>query len=165
MTVPQRTETPRMAWLQKANASVAALQRDMLELLKSPKTHWAFAQLAMRVLRAVLSRDQPVQPAIAEHVARLAISDDPGMRLHAQTTLVHILYLSKLQSFTDGIDLYLERMHQPLKHCEPTQYTDAPEKRAAMFHAPLSSTSHLHDRPVEGWLVWPAYDTYYTNCH
>ena len=162
MTVPQRTETPRMAWLQKANASVAALQRDMLELLKSPKTHWAFAQLAMRVLRAVLSRDQPVQPAIAEHVARLAISDDPGMRLHAQTTLVHILYLSKLQSFTDGIDLYLERMHQPLKHCEPTQYTDAPEKRAAMFHAPLSSTSHLHDRPVEGWLVWPAYDTYYT---
>lgn len=161
-TVPPGTETPRMAWLQKVDASAAALQHSMLEILQSPKTHWAFAQLAIRALRAALRRDEPVQPAIAEHVARLAISDDPGMRLHAQTTLVHILYLAKLQSFSGGADLYLERMHQPLKHSEPTQYTDAPEERAAMFHAPLNSTSHLHDRPVEGWLVWPVYDTYYT---
>ena len=153
------------SWLELVRTSNEALQSDLLAMLHAPQTHWAFAQLALRALRAVLRRDTPVRADIAERVAQLAISDDPDLRVYAQSTLVRMLYLAKLQTFSRGQDLYLECMHQPLKRQERTAASATASmtkpERAAMFHEPLTASSHLYDKDTDAWLVQPTVDTYY----
>lgn len=150
---------PSAAWPQSDKDAHAALCEELLASLVHPDTHWAYAQLCVRALRALLRRDQPLSPAMATQFARLAVSDNPEMRMYAQAALVRVLYLGKLQSLSTGWDTLFERAHPPNKHTEPLQATS---ERAAAYRAPLDADAHLHDKGPEGWLVWPSTDTYYT---
>lgn len=146
-------ETPAM------DEAHAALCDELLAMLVHPQTHWAYAQLSVRALRALLRRDRPIPASLATHVARLAISENPEMRMHAQAALVRVLYFIKLQALSTGTDTLFECAHQPLKHTAPLGQVSA---RAAAYCAPLTPEAHLHDKGPEGWLVWPRTDTYYT---
>lgn len=141
------------------SGAYAALRDELLAALVHPNTHWAYAQLGVRALGALLRRDEPVPPAVATHLARLAVSDSPEMRTYAQAALVRVLYLVKLQALSSGTDTLFERTHPPNKHTEPP---GAPAERAAAYRLPLDAQAHLHDKGPEGWLVWPRTDTYYT---
>lgn len=153
-------ESNRPAWLTLVDETHATLHKELLALLASPRTHWAFALLSLRTIRALLRRDRPCDTRLVTLLAQLAISDNLDLRHHAQQTLVRCLYLIKLRTFSEGMALYLEQASPPYKHRGPV---GDPEARMQAYATPRTMATPLHDKSVEGWLVWPPTTPYYVS--
>lgn len=135
-----------------------ALLQELLRVLQSPDTHWAYKLVALGIARARMPRNRPVSAALMSVITQLAVSSNPEVRNHAQTALTRALYIVKLRSLASGDDVHWERAHQPLKHEVPLGDVAA---RTAAFCQPVTRDTQLHDKGVEGWLAWSSRDTYY----
>lgn len=159
-------DAARSARAAHALAEHAALVDAVYAVATHPATHWAFALLALRVLRALLRRDVPPDARVAAYFAREAVSPNPIVRRHAQQALERVLYWVKMRTLADGAEgVLLETAAHPLKRvvAAPVPLPDAERAaRVAAYAAPLTPDARLRDKaPAPGWLASGAVDTYY----
>ena len=156
----QAVREARRARVADAQRDTDALLDNALAVARAPGTHWAYAIYAVRLLRAAMRRDVAPDAALASHLVREAVSENPTMRRHAHAALAQLLYLVKLRTLSGGnVEvLCLEQAHHPLRR---TAQLPVPVDEAyaaayfAAFSGELAPGTQLRDKGYTGWLVWP----------
>lgn len=165
--------------MQKAKAKVAErnlneakayneLVASLLELLKDPKVHWRFANMAANFLELLLRSDTPPSAELVAFANRCIVSELPAMRKIGISSTSRILLYIKQRTFAQGDAemLLVKETHNPRKHLVqtpqplPSGYT---QQFLESSWIPVSDprNCHLVDNMVTGWYVWPkSYQAY-----
>lgn len=150
----------------------AKLNPVLLKIARDPHVHWSFAQFAARILRALIRRDQPINPEVASYFVQELISDNPNLRKYATGALTRLLYFIKLRTLcASDQDLTVGKSSNPLKLKETLPVPMTREYENELFASlvvPMDAgegeSSHrakYRDRSHPGWLVWGKQETYY----
>ncbi|KPV77183.1 uncharacterized protein RHOBADRAFT_25084 [Rhodotorula graminis WP1] len=141
------------------NAAYDELLPELLKLAADPSTHHRYVLICIRLVRAMIRRDQPQRANVAGYMAKQLISELPNQRTHAMLALTKLLHFIKLRTTcgASGEDLLLQKTSNPLKHKTelphplPADFTD---KFIASFSEPMTKDTKLSDKASTGWLVW-----------
>jgi proteasome activator subunit 4 len=141
------------------NAGCEELIPQLLEIAQDPRTHWRYQTIATRFIRALIRRDQPLDPRITKFISEQLVSDLPSVRGHAESSLTKILHFVKLRSFSaTPTQLLLQEPHNPLKqelelpHPLPSNFTD--DFLASLKQPMTAPDTKLCDKQSTGWLIW-----------
>jgi proteasome activator subunit 4 len=165
--------------MQRAKAKVAERHQNetkaygelitsLLEILKDPKVHWRFANMAANFLELLLRSDAPPSAELVEFATNCIVSELPAMRKIGISSTSRILLYIKQRTFAQGDDeiLLVKETQNPRKHLVdtpqplPAGYTDNFLEES---WTPISDISKcdLVDNVVTGWYVWPkSYQAY-----
>ncbi|KAM5538277.1 hypothetical protein V8D89_008164 [Ganoderma adspersum] len=142
--------------------AIAETTDAILAIANDERTHWRYAIVAVRCLRALIRRDVPLNPAHVEYMFAKSHDSNASMRYYAQRGIMKITRYVKLRTLSDGpVDLALEQNHHPLRQKvpveEPTRdfFTSTLEE----YKTPLDLERARHepliqDKLASGWLVW-----------
>ncbi|KAI8578771.1 hypothetical protein K450DRAFT_245430 [Umbelopsis ramanniana AG] len=152
--------------LQNETKAYGELVASLLELLKDPKVHWRFANMAANFLELLLRSDTPPSAELVEFANRCIVSELPAMRKIGISSTSRILLYIKQRTFAQGDDemLLVKETQNPRKHLVDTPQP-LPSGYTRQFlensWTPIGSDCDLVDNMVTGWYVWPkSYEAY-----
>ncbi|KDQ54765.1 hypothetical protein JAAARDRAFT_71570 [Jaapia argillacea MUCL 33604] len=133
----------------------------ILEIANSSKTHWRYSIVAIRCLRTLIRRDEPLSPELARYFLEKSYDSHPSMRYYAQRAVMKISRYIKVRTFNHGfVDMVQEQNHNPLRVKvrvqEPSANTtsDFLEGFKATLNPDTNPETFLCDKITSGWLVW-----------
>ncbi|KAF9785996.1 hypothetical protein BJ322DRAFT_1005050 [Thelephora terrestris] len=158
--VVHRCQQKRIERTTLMNTANSELVRMLLEIAGSSKTHWRYGIVAVRCLRTLVRKDEPITASHFKFFVEKTCDDHPS--IYSQRAVMKVLRFIKLRTTTsDPIDLILERNHNPLKK---SLEIDNPSRSFTSQHlADLKTPVSLKDasgmpiyfeRTLTGWLVW-----------
>jgi len=139
-SIVSRCRTQRVKRLQLTNSAVSETTEALLEIAKSPKTHWRYAIAAVRCLRTFIRRDLPMGSLHIRHLVEKTYDSHASVRYYAQRAVMKISRYIKLRTLArDPIDLVLEQNHNPLRRTVPVMQPthDFTSRWLAEFRTPL----------------------------
>lgn len=93
-----------------------AMVISILQVALRPKTHWRYVQIATRFLSALLRRDVPVLPGVAQFFLEHSISPQPTIRASAQLAIVKLATFVKMRTYSKSPEeLWLDEWSHPLE--------------------------------------------------
>ncbi|KAI1797633.1 hypothetical protein LXA43DRAFT_1126323 [Ganoderma leucocontextum] len=160
--VSERCKKQRVERIALTDKATTETTDAVLAIANDERTHWKYAIVAVRCLRALVRRDAPLNPAHVEYMFAKSHDSNASMRYYAQRGIMKISRYVKLRTLAEGpVDLALEQNHHPLRRKvpveEPTRdfFTSALEE----YKTPLDLERARHeplirDKLGSGWLVW-----------
>lgn len=86
------------ARVKQKDVACAELIPVLLQMATDPQTHWRYAIVALRFIRALIRRDQPLSVDIARYLADQLVSELPSARAYAYQTMTKFLFFVKLRT-------------------------------------------------------------------
>ena len=84
--------------VRQKDEAYAALVPQVLAIAQSPSTHWRYSIVALRFVRALIRRDQPLPLDVVRFMAEQLVSDLPTARSHATLAMTKLLFFVKLRT-------------------------------------------------------------------
>ncbi|KAJ7456643.1 hypothetical protein FB451DRAFT_1276697 [Mycena latifolia] len=131
-----------------------AMVTSILEVALRPKTHWRYVQIATRFLAALLRRDVPALPGVAQFFLEHSISPQPTIRASAQLAIVKLTMFIKMRTYAKSPEeLWLDEWSHPLE--KVVRVTD-PAAFLKSFESPVDETEQAAyvDKINTGFLLW-----------
>ncbi|PCH33392.1 ARM repeat-containing protein [Wolfiporia cocos MD-104 SS10] len=160
--IVKRCEAQRVARVQMANASANEITETLLNIAKSPRTHWRYAIYAVRCLRTLIRRDASTSPSHIRYLIERTYDSNATMRYYAQRAIIKMSRYVKLRTLArTPVDLVLEQNHNPLRRKVPVP--DASQEFTlqclAAYREPLDIEQArreplLCDKIQSGWIAW-----------
>ncbi|KAI0757264.1 hypothetical protein C8Q80DRAFT_1132754 [Daedaleopsis nitida] len=134
----------------------------VLDIANDTHTHWKYAIIAARCLRALIRRDMPLKSGHIEYLLKKAHDSNANMRYYAQRGIMKVSRYVKLRALAGGpIDFALEQNHNPLRKKVPVvQMTrEYAERLLADYRTPLDlerarTEPLIRDKLDSGWIAW-----------
>ncbi|KAI5124439.1 hypothetical protein M0805_008323 [Coniferiporia weirii] len=148
------------------NEAVKQTVDTVLSIAKNPNTHWRYAIIALRILRTLIRRDQPLTAEQMKYFLDMTHDSHPSIRYYAQRAVMKSLRHVKLRTFLQSPeDIAMEQNHNPLRvkfelgplldNTLNTRYLEGFKNRVDTDKARLEPI--LQDKAIAGWLAWPAH--------
>ncbi|KAL0579785.1 Proteasome activator BLM10 [Marasmius crinis-equi] len=144
------------------NEAADATGAAVMDIGKSPETHWRYAIVALRCLRTLIRRDKPLTPAQMTYFLERVHDSHPTIRYYAQRGVMKGTRNIKLRSYCPTlIDLYKGKNYNPLKvsiDAEPSHATtlqSLKEYRTPIDLDHAKGDVFLLDKTPPGWLTLP----------
>ncbi|KAJ7225864.1 hypothetical protein GGX14DRAFT_422660 [Mycena pura] len=141
----------------RRNEAYAATVTSILEVALRPKTHWRYVQIATRFLSALLRRDVPSLPGVAQFFLEHSISPQPTIRASAQLATVKLAGFIKMRTYAQSVEeLWMDEWRHPLE--KMVHITD-PVAFLKSFESPVDDTDQAAyvDKIDTGFLLWSPY--------
>lgn len=133
--------------VQRMDAASRATTDAILNLGNSSSIHWRYAIVAIRCIRTLIRRDQPMSPQIVRYVLERTYDSHPNIRYYAQRGVMKSLRYIKLRTLsTNPEDVLRRKSNNPLKKKVPVQPSHSYTQEVLHnFKVPVD----LHDqRPI-----------------
>ncbi|KAJ7666470.1 hypothetical protein B0H17DRAFT_1162570 [Mycena rosella] len=143
-----------LARASRRNEAHTAMVTSILQVALRPQTHWRYVQIATRFLTALLRRDVPVLPGVAQFFLEHSISPQPTIRASAQLAIVKLTTFIKMRTYAKSPEeLWLDEWSHPLE--KVVQITD-PVAFLKSFESPVDETEEAAyvDKINTGFLLW-----------
>ncbi|KAJ7129977.1 hypothetical protein C8R43DRAFT_1025251 [Mycena crocata] len=127
---------------------------SILEVAVRPKTHWRYVQIATRFLSALLRRDVPVIPGVAQFFLEHSISPQPTIRASAQIAILKLTTFIKMRTYAKSPEeLWFDEWKHPL---EKVVHVTDPSAFLKAFERPVDDTEQAAyvDKINTGFLLW-----------
>ncbi|KAJ7785950.1 hypothetical protein B0H16DRAFT_1488659 [Mycena metata] len=138
----------------RRNEAYTTMVASILEVALRPKTHWRYVQIATRFLSALLRRDIPVPPGVAQFFLEHSISPQPTIRTSAQLAIIKLTSFIKMRTYSKSPEeLWLEEWSHPME--KVVSITD-PSAFLKSFESPVNATEQAAyvDKINTGFLLW-----------
>ncbi|TDL28808.1 ARM repeat-containing protein [Rickenella mellea] len=143
--------------------SLALTISNVTNIARSPNTHWRYSIVAIRILRTLIRRDEPLQASQISYFLDKTHDSHPSMRYYAQRAVMKSMRYIKLRTFCKSpLDLVMEQNHNPLRRRVqiPNRTHEFTAQFLQSFKRPLdirqtTKQPILQDKSDIGWLVWP----------
>ncbi|KAH8120571.1 ARM repeat-containing protein [Phellopilus nigrolimitatus] len=145
------------------NKTVKLTGDTVLAIAKSSSTHWRYAIIALRILRTLIRRDEPINAEQTKYFLEMAHDSHPSIRYYAQRAVMKSLRYVKLRTFSKSPeDIAMERNHNPLRvrfelknlnNEFNARYLEGFKQKLNTEKAFLEPI--LQDKANVGWLAWP----------
>ncbi|EJD55475.1 hypothetical protein AURDEDRAFT_109790 [Auricularia subglabra TFB-10046 SS5] len=144
------------------NAALLDLTRSITAVANSPKTHWRYSIVALRLLRTLLRRDRSSEAAHIKYMVESVVNDHPSMRYYAQRCVMKLTRYIKLRTYSGStLNLALQQSVNPLlRHIPiPNPTHEFTSRYLASFRVPVDGASAgeevlFQDKPGAGWIAW-----------
>ncbi|KAL5535214.1 BLM3_1 [Sanghuangporus sanghuang] len=144
--------------------SVKLAADTVLGIAKSSSTHWRYAVIALRILRTLIRREEPLTGEQMKYFLDMAHDPHPSLRYYGQRAVMKSLRYVKLRTFVKSPeDIALDRNHNPLRVRFELESLDSEfnARYLSEFKQDLELEKaviepHLQDKTSVGWLTWPA---------
>ncbi|CAA7258799.1 unnamed protein product [Cyclocybe aegerita] len=170
--VAAKTREKRIHRVKICDEAIHTINRNILEIGNSSRTHWRYSIYAVRCLRTLVRRDLPLSSEQIEYFLEKVHEDHPTIRYYAQRAVMKSLRNIKLRTFcTNAIDLALMRSHNPLQRwvkTMPSPHTTRDFLHQYKVPVDLHSSKQkpvFYDKNPPGWLVWNDTIAMYTQPH
>ncbi|KAJ7462735.1 armadillo-type protein [Mycena galericulata] len=130
------------------------MMTSILEIALRPKTHWRYVQMALRFLSALLRRDVPAVPGVAQFLLEHSISPQPTIRTSAQLAIVRLTSFIKMRTYSKSSEeLWLDEWSHPL---EKVVHVKDPSAFLKSLESPVDDTEQAAyvDKINTGFLLW-----------
>lgn len=84
--------------VRQKDEAYATLVPQLLAIAQSPSTHWRYSIVALRFIRVLIRRDQPLSLDLVRYMADQLVSDLPAARSHATLAMTKLLFFIKLRT-------------------------------------------------------------------
>ncbi|KAJ6604293.1 hypothetical protein DFH09DRAFT_1300536 [Mycena vulgaris] len=138
----------------RRSETYTAMVTSILQVASRPKTHWRYVQIATRFLSALLRRDVPVLPGVAQFFLEHSISPQPTIRASAQLAIVKLSTFIKMRTYAKSPEeLWFDEWRHPLE--KVVRVTD-PAAFLKSFESPVDDTEQAAyvDKINTGFLLW-----------
>ncbi|KAI0768547.1 hypothetical protein BD413DRAFT_614418 [Trametes elegans] len=157
----ERCRVQRVKRISVANEAISTTTDTLLNIANDANTHWRYAIVAVRCLRALLRRDAPLKAAHVRYILSKTYDSNASMRYYSQRAVMKISRFIKLRSLAHNpVDIVLEQNHNPLRRKVPVQeYTrEAAERALQEYRKPLDleyarKQPLIRDKVGSGWVA------------
>ncbi|KAF9568562.1 hypothetical protein CPC08DRAFT_679680 [Agrocybe pediades] len=157
----RRAMEKRLYRIDGTNKAIEQVNREILQIASSSRTHWRYAIYAIRCLRTLVRRDMPLDRELITFFLKKVHDDHPTIRYYAQRAVMKSIQNIKLRTYCNSpVDLVLARNQNPLKRTVKVSRTPSTTpKFLEQYRVPITSNTDqrqpiLYDKEPPGWLVW-----------